>query len=1263
MDCQRGRMLITVGLLAIASGCGREQGGTPPDAGNPPSGVSPISYRSGSETEELAEFLRNPPRLTSELQRIVARQWRRRMETAGLLDVYRDELRSLERGLRNEGLLLDAADLRSLAWKDGRLIPWSSPGSGLGRLPRDLESSISNTQSKPAVARAVNKARGQLENVQSELEILGIELVFRAADVTKEKRFDELFNSVDGIEGFDFLLSKQGAERLRAAYRTWSAASNDYERHKKDKQPLAEDRRRLRQASESVAKLQREAVISWREVFAASEESWEELTGDWDSISPGLTDEIGSRLATIETIGAAAQRITEAEITETQSEFARLARDASRIEAGIQSYLARAGREDSGGEESAGVADALELAMQALERLQQRRIAAELVAKAQSVPGFEAAAIGEALHKDDVAWGDIVTAVGVELASFEGEVDAHFPAKQAPGPFLARELQQALQRDATHNRAVAADAGEQYQQLKSKTSALGQQALTSVEAIRDGVAEAQQDVETILEADADVSTARLRMEIARDLMHDSQAAADRIGEIESREVLYEPLSDEARSEILVALERHQRREGEGEQEDKEDKENGEADSSQKKWGERIGHAEEAVKAAKDVTEMLVLLDVVPVEDANKVLRGLDAASAGLTVATGLMSGNVFDVISGGAQLVSILSGREPPPSIEELRHEQIMDALGALGEGQQAIMEGLEAISRQIHQLGQEVDAVQQIVMATHRLLIEDRLQGLRLARDFVEARRFYTDRSVAGAAVSTSGQSIPQDYEQWTAHFQKHRQAYAEGRRFLDDQVRENPLEMLQLANDLSESESVAALGGMPSNWAGALKEDKERIDALRAFANWIDPDVREAVLGSLVHPAASQAALERKLALIAESDPEATEVWRAAWSEAALERNLWKRFNPLLLAEISELLVALQPYRLIDEGHDFSGRMPSFAKLSSPGYDPSQSFGSSPKSRHDQLTRPVRDAELLLMEATAQNALVQGDVLLPVLAMLTMSDSLRCDHAGVQAAAERVLLSHPMLRHNALRFLVYLNLHHGMEERERVVAHAVSLLKPEVRDQLRPVRLPMPASRAELRKRYRDIVGQPLPASPGWLLLSVRLPDSWSMQHLLAVADRKGAASWGRTIYGLDLKVTNPLSYDDADEGTPESPDRRFGSPAVVTWWHELGKQEAAETKELWAKRLRLPSDSDAQAGSLLTTDLSDVLSRAVATVREARSDLDVTYSPKSRTAAADRLARESWFRLLTEEASRPRQGSHSAEPSRVADRRPESQPTDKR
>ena len=79
MDCQRRRLFIIVALTAIVVGCTQEQAETPPappHAGDPAGGVSPISYRSGSELEDLAAFLRDPPRLTSELQRVVARPFR-----------------------------------------------------------------------------------------------------------------------------------------------------------------------------------------------------------------------------------------------------------------------------------------------------------------------------------------------------------------------------------------------------------------------------------------------------------------------------------------------------------------------------------------------------------------------------------------------------------------------------------------------------------------------------------------------------------------------------------------------------------------------------------------------------------------------------------------------------------------------------------------------------------------------------------------------------------------------------------------------------------------------------------------------------------------------------------------------------------------------------------------------------------------------------------------------------------------------------------
>ncbi len=899
----------------------------------------------------------------------------------------------------------------------------------------------------------------------------------RRAELDRENRFDKALNQFDAIDGLDILLTKQGASELKQAHADWSSIQTDYERAASNDEPLDELRERTRQAKERVAAVQRNAMVTWRDLFLATDPTWEQLTADWNRLAPRLANDVGKRPVRIGVLVAAAERMQEQQDEVTEDTLVRLSREAAQLEAGIESYANHTNVQQAESSEAAGVLDALELAMRALERLDQRRWAAELILMAQSVSTFDADKLRAVVQSRDTTWGDVVAAASVDVAEFEEPPQA----ARLLNPFFTSELSQAVERNSTQNQSVATAARRQAAELRSRIGRLNQQAVVSAEAISDGVSEARKDVEAVLNAEANDSTARLRMEIARDLMHNSEAIGERIAAIEAREPLYEPLSDEARSEILVALERHERRDGDTDDDDPQ------TETSQQKWGERIAHSEEAIKAAKDVTELLVALDVVPVEDANKVLRGLDAASASLTIATGLMSGNVFDVISGSAQLISIITGREPPPSIEQLRHEQVMEALTALGEGQQAIFAQLGVILDKIEGLNTQLDELQRIVVATHRLVVDDQLQGLRLAQDFVEARRFYAEPS--GEATPASSAMVPKDYEQWTAHFRQNRHAYREGRRFLDDQVRETPRELLRLATEMTGDS--ADLRGLPPGWSKRLQQDEERIAALKAFAKWIDPRLRQIVLGSMAYPATNMAALERKLELISAQDERAVGIWRSAWLDAGLKESLWKRFNPLLLTEISEVLVAIQPYRLIDQGEDFSGRMPSFEELTAPGFDPSQPFGASLQGRNAQLTRPLRDAERLLMQATAQDSLIQGDVLLPVLALLAMSDSLRCDNVQVQHAAERVLVSDPTLRHNALRFLVYLNLHHDDDERERIVAQALSLLNSEAHEGIRPVWIAKTQDLFDLRDRYRQLVRQPLPVTGGWPLLG-RSPEA---------------------------------------------------------------------------------------------------------------------------------------------------------------------------
>lgn len=736
--------------------------------------------------------------------------------------------------------------------------------------------------------------------------------------------------------------------------------------------------------------------------------------------------------------------------------------------------------------------------------------------------------------------------------------------------------------------------------------------------LRSGVDEEIADVEAVLASDPREATAALRQEVARDLFYgDAATIKERIEGLSQGTTLYEPLSDEGRSEMLVALERHQEQEGGDEKPDPKDP----ARARQQKWGQRIQKVESAAKAAHDVTEMLVHLDVIDVEDANKVLRGLDGVHAGLTILTGLTSGNPFDVISGTAQLVMILSGKEPPPSPEEVRHEQIMEAMTLLAEGQQHILDALQVVSDQIHALHVDLNELQQIARSTHQLLIDAELQGLRKAQEFETSMAYYAARPAnvpEGTRVS-DGPSGFANWEQMRAHFQKHRDEYRLGRRFLDDQVSQEPLEILRIAKDPEQARELEARLGRKPGWLKSLViADEERLVSLRRFVEEVlDPELRSAILGSLVTPVADAEGLEAKLRRLATRDAMSLKLWRDAYGRT-VERGAWELENPILIADLAESLAALHDHRLL--GALENDALPAFDDLLTPGgYDPATTFGAEDAARFDNLVKPLVGAERLLERALAQSALVQGDVLIPILAFLALSDEQRFEES-VSAQAEQVLARSPILRHNAVRFLVHVQLHHDDEGVARIRDQVLALLHPDVRATHYETVLLAPVERRELREGYAAFVSKPV-----WTSMFFPGREGMSNRQIAVRIDQRLWNQFGKMVYGLDLRVMPPLPGWEKDLPVP---DERLGSQAVVLWiFKDASAKEGARMLPL-----RLPGRSAALSGELLESDAMPLLRRARTTLRSTWTEMALEYA-RDQEGVGDRarLRREAWLRAL--------------------------------
>ncbi|MEZ6189156.1 MAG: hypothetical protein R3F62_29670 [Planctomycetota bacterium] len=504
---------------------------------------------------------------------------------------------------------------------------------------------------------------------------------------------------------------------------------------------------------------------------------------------------------------------------------------------------------------------------------------------------------------------------------------------------------------------------------------------------------------------------KARLQFAESALHDRRPVAERVAEVEDEAGPYRYVTPADRQSMKLALKQETER--------------------RKAIDSAFAQAGKATQAAGDVVDLLVSFDALPAETARDIHKGLDVTNAGLDLVTSVAMGDPLSAISAGADLCYLLCGKEPPPSPEEVRHEQVMQALDALAEGQREIQERLSAVSRQVEELHMELHQVHQIARSTHAIVVDQNLLGLRDCRDFLRSQRFYAvvrPDPLSGEPLARPDLGLA-DYGQFLAHFNKaqERELYTSASRFLNDQLRGKALSVLEVAADDEQAAqiraSIAQSLGQKPEWVRdqVLAEDAQSAALLSFVQQCVRPELRSRVLGSLAYPARDIPGLVAKLERIL--DPEASAPFVAAFTAFGLDEALSDATNPILVEEVVASAEALQPYRLIQVPGQAA--LPGFEALTQPGYDPARSFGATRRAQHEQLLEPLQASERLLRRCLAQNALRTGDVLIPLVAALTNYANPGINSTSYQAKlADRLLAENASLRENVVRFLVYLEL-----------------------------------------------------------------------------------------------------------------------------------------------------------------------------------------------------------------------------------------------
>ncbi|MCB9824239.1 MAG: hypothetical protein H6806_01730 [Planctomycetes bacterium] len=698
------------------------------------------------------------------------------------------------------------------------------------------------------------------------------------------------------------------------------------------------------------------------------------------------------------------------------------------------------------------------------------------------------------------------------------------PGARTPGRFLTAEQRAAagsvrrvamlgaaelvrLRADAAKLRAAGDDAAadrvdKQITDLDSRLDALAAHLQAQVATAEQGYGELTRVVREATAAPAGSSLESLaaRTQLLDETLHDPRPVAERIEALKTNPhgaYHYVPKAEHA--ELITSMERiEEHRRALAKQDDAATPGAG-GEGERPTRRERIYlEAHQSIDAASSVVHMLGSIGAIDDSTRDSLNTGLEVASNVVGLGAAYMTGDITGVISHGAALITMMFGIEPPPDPAEVRHEQVMDALIALGQGQQQIMDMIVSLSEQsaaqhaqvMEKLGL-LDDIHAIVTSTHRMVAEKHLEGMRDLRQLLDQRKYHAVAvrdPVTGEQVRRPELGF-ESYDAMRRHFERNAKRYARAMRFLNDVTRSEELEILRVVTDPKALEEMSRSLGLPvEEVKRPLTSTLARRNATLQFVRrYVDRSWQPVLLGALAKPSRTFDELVERFEALA--DPAVQAEHRATYERLGLEKALESYYNPLLVSEVVEGHLQLRAYELL-VARDGTTLRPE-SELLAPGHVLLRDLGEDPATRLANFLEPLHGAGELLQKSAAQNALFSGDILIPLLATMGLSRvygpgnpspwAKRRPDRSVGFEALRVLAQSPVVRDNAVRFQVHALFHLDAARQRRLQELAGSMMQvnPELRwgpPQATDAELAIvtPETRALARERYAHLLGE---------------------------------------------------------------------------------------------------------------------------------------------------------------------------------------------
>lgn len=474
---------------------------------------------------------------------------------------------------------------------------------------------------------------------------------------------------------------------------------------------------------------------------------------------------------------------------------------------------------------------------------------------------------------------------------------------------------------------------------------------------------------------------------------------------------------------------------------------------QQRLQNHISTAQDAVQAGHDVAMFLHSIDVIGDEDFEAVSLGLNLAGQSLNILGAAATGNIFGVISGSAQLLTTLFGKEPAPDPAIARHERVMAALNAVLDGQAQIMSTLESLSRQIdevfNRLHSQTEKLGKVMRATKGLLLDAELKGLRDCQDYQE-RAIHYARMARDPVDGQWRQRLELGYHTYDAmalQFDLLGQTlFRSCQDFLNNTSRDSHLTLLSMASDRSQAARIAQALNQPLEWV----EDFHLAEATRTdlmvqiIDEFFRPEYRNVILASMIAPPSTYEEVNQLVREIGAG--EASELADLV-TEFNLRDATQEFYNAELLQSMVDAQLFMMPLHLLTQAH--SAELPGFRDVHAPAFDPLVPFGSNAMARFNHFNEPLRDLQRLTYQSLMQHGLYHGGVLIPLFSRLLISvDGMvatRSQQPNLFRMLTKIARRNPMLHENALKYRVYQALRgDGITEQARNITAYQQLLKP---------------------------------------------------------------------------------------------------------------------------------------------------------------------------------------------------------------------------